>query len=219
MLKSIKIKDKEFKVAVADTDEKRYKGLSGLEKLGKTKGMLFVFPESSLVKMVMRDMNFDLDFIFLDSNFKIVKLDSLSKNDKVGTSSTKDTSMILEVNKGIIKDLKLKIGDILKPNEDLETHKEGVEKYKHGGVFQKIGDVVYEVKEDDIKIEKDKLQILNEKGEVTVNIKPGARIFSREHTKKIIETLKDGKDLEVGKLVTEILKIHDSQNPEYVKNN
>ena len=217
MLRELDIRGKIFKIAVADTDESRYKGLSNLPKLGKNKGMLFIFTEPIKVKMVMRGMNFPLDFIFLDCNWNILQLDSLSQNDNVGVVAQKPVDMVLEVNKGVIKDLNLKIGMSLKPTKELNIHKAGVIKFKKGGVFQQIGDVVYEVKEDDVKLDKTKLQVLNEKGEVTANIEGGARIFSREHTKEIIDTVKNNSDIEVGKLVFKILDIHNNQKQDYVK--
>ena len=55
-LYKIDIKGTEFKVGIADNPNLRERGLSGLEKLGKTKGMLFIFPEEVNINMVMRDM-------------------------------------------------------------------------------------------------------------------------------------------------------------------
>jgi uncharacterized membrane protein (UPF0127 family) len=217
MLKEILINNKKFKLAIADTENKRKKGLSGLPKLGKNKGMLFIFPDPKNVWMIMKDMNFDLDFIFLDSNFKVLQLASLSKDDKEGIESNQPINMVLEVNKGVIKENNLKIGNILKPTSNLSTHKIGVEKFKSGGVFQKVGDIVYKVKVDDIKIEKNKLQVLNENGEVSANIEPDARIFSREHTKAIIEKVKRNRDEDLGQLMIQIFNKHDSQTQEYVK--
>jgi len=217
MLKELKINNKNFKVAVADTDQLRYKGLSNLKKLGSGKGMLFIFTEPTRVKMVMRDMNFPLDFIFLNKDWKVLQLNSLSKEDKNGVDAFKPVDMVLEVNKGVIKELGLKIGMSIVPGKDLNVHKEGVLQFKKGGVFQKVGDIVYEVKEDDIKIDSDKLQVLNEKGEVTANIEGGARIFSREHTKEIVHKVKNKTDQEVGKLIVKILDTHNSQKQDYVE--
>ena len=217
MLKSVTLNKTTIKVAIADSEKTRKKGLSGISKLGKNKGMLFIFPEPKKVWMVMTDMNFDLDFIFLDKDFKVLQLNTLSKNNKDGVESFKAVQMVLEANKGTIKESGVKLGDKLKPEEALETHSVGVAQYKHGGTFQKVGDIVYEVKEDDIKIEKDKLQVLNSKGEVTANIEANARIFSREHTKEIVKKVKTADDQEVGKLVVKIFDTHDSQKQDYVK--
>jgi len=217
MLHSILIKDKEFRVAISDTEESRKKGLSGQSKLGKNKGMLFVFEKPSLVKMVMTDMNFDLDFIFLDENWKIKQLGSLNKNNENGIITNSSISMILEVNKGIINELKLKIGDTLKPEKSLEIHSKGVQQFKTGGKFEMVGDKIYKIIEDDIKADPTKMQLLNEKGEVVANVDSGARIFSREHTKKIVELSKKAKTEELGKLIIAVFDKQDTQKQEYVK--
>jgi len=217
MLRELEINNKKLKVAVADNDELRYKGLSGLKKLATNKGMLFIFTEPIRVKMVMRDMNFPLDFIFIDDKWNVIQLNSLSKDDKKGVDAFKPVHMVLEVNKGVIKELGIKLGTTIKPAEELNTHKVGVMQFKKGGVFQKVGDVVYEVKEDDVKLDKSKLQVLNEKGEVTANIEGGARIFSREHTKEIIHKVKNKSDQEVGHLVVKIIDVHNSQKQDYVE--
>lgn len=219
MLKNISVNNTTIKVAIADSDKTRFKGLSGLKALGKLKGMLFIFPEPQKVRMVMRDMNFDLDFIFLDSKWNVIQLGSLSKSDKDGITAMKDISMILEVPKGIIDSTKLKVGDILKPEESLNIHRQGVEKFKHGGSFQQRGETIYEVIEDDIKINKDKMQILNDKSEVSANIDSGVRIFSRIHTKDLVKAANKKDTKELGKLIVDIFDIHDTQKPEFVKKN
>lgn len=216
MLKELSLNNTIFKVSIADNDDSRYKGLSGLPKLGKAKGMLFIFNKPIIVNMVMRDMNFPLDFIFLDDKWNIIQLDTLDKDDKIGVQSSKPVSMVLEVNKDVIKNLNLKIGMTLKPSSDLSTHQFGVVKFEKGGTFQKIGDIVYEVKEDDIKLEKDKLQILNDKGEIVSNIDGGARIFSREHTKDIIKAGKKKDSKELGKIIVDIIDTHSKQSPDFV---
>jgi uncharacterized membrane protein (UPF0127 family) len=213
MLQEISINNKKLKIVLADTEASRKKGLSGLEKLGKGKGMLFQFPEPKKVWMIMTGMKFDLDFIFLDADYKIVQLNTLSKSNKDGVESFKPINMVLEVNKGFIKEAGVKLGQ--KFTVHSKDGKLGI--YKNGGSFQKVGDIKYEVKEDDVKIEKNKLQVLNKEGEVTANIEPNARIFSREHTKQIIAKVKASKDEELGKLIVDIFNIHDTQKQDYVK--
>jgi len=48
-MKTIKINNKEYKVKIADTDEKRRKGLQGVKELPKDEGMLFVFDSPQTV--------------------------------------------------------------------------------------------------------------------------------------------------------------------------
>jgi len=214
----IDIKGQEFKVSVADTEASRYKGLSGVTRLGKHKGLLFIFPEPEEATMVMRDMNFDLDFLFLDKDWEIIQLGSLENKEGKSIKAIQPTNMILELPKGTIKRLGLGLNMRLSPGQDLFTHYKGVKKFKSGGKFEMIGDKVYKIKIDDIKAEKGRLQILNDDGEVVANIDSGARIFSREHTKELIKKFKDGDKMALADSMINILGIQDGQDPDYVEN-
>jgi uncharacterized membrane protein (UPF0127 family) len=217
-LKSININGADFKVSIADTPELQTKGLSNLNKLGKNRGMLFIFPEPVKMYMIMKDMNFDLDFIFLNKDWQIVSLASLSKDSKSGVFPSTPCHMVLEVNKGVIKELNLNRGITLNPSDDLKIHFDGVKKFQSGGRFEIIGDKIYKIKVEDIKPEEGKLQLLNTNGEVVANILPGARIFSREHTKELINKYKKGDKLDLGRFIITVLDIHDNQGYQYVKN-
>jgi uncharacterized membrane protein (UPF0127 family) len=61
-----------IQVRVADTDETKELGLSYFKLLPEKQGMLFVFPQLGIYSFWMKDMNFPLDIIWLDENFKIV---------------------------------------------------------------------------------------------------------------------------------------------------
>jgi len=213
----LNIKNTTFKLAVADTEEKRIKGLSGIEKLGESKGMIFILEEPQEVYMVMRDMNFGLDFIFLDKDWRVLGFSSLLKDDKDGVVSPKGCAIVIEIKRGKLEDLNLEIGDTIKPNKDLDTHYKGVKKFKSGGKFELVGEKVYKVIEDDIKVEKDKLQILNSKGEVVANLEPGSRIFSREHTNELIKYFRKGDKLKMADAMLNFLDIQENQKQDYVK--
>ncbi len=64
----VRIGGQELKVWVADNDRHRFRGLSDRRDLGGKGGMLFVFPVRSQHTMVMREMNFPLDIVWLDGN-------------------------------------------------------------------------------------------------------------------------------------------------------
>jgi uncharacterized membrane protein (UPF0127 family) len=61
-------------VSVANTDETRRQGLSGQEFLRDDTGMLFDFERDIIPGMWMKDMRFSLDFLWIDSNFRIVEI-------------------------------------------------------------------------------------------------------------------------------------------------
>ena len=54
-------------VRVADTQSKRYTGLSETDSLGPNEGMLFVHDEEGEYAYVMREMAFPIDVVFVDS--------------------------------------------------------------------------------------------------------------------------------------------------------
>ena len=214
----ITINGENFKVALADTDKDRFKGLSGLPNLGKNKGMLFVFPNKIQMKMVMRDMNFDLDFLFLDEMWQVIDHGSLNKDDTKGIYPCKPCSMVIELPKDTCKRLSiLKHAASISPDDDLRSLANAIKKFKNGGSFELVGEKTYKVKEDDIKAETGKLQILNTEGEVVANIEPGSRIFSRIHTEDLIKKFKNGDKLALADLMIQILDIQDNQKPDYVR--
>jgi uncharacterized membrane protein (UPF0127 family) len=107
-----------LEVEVVDTNPKRNKGLSGREKLTEGQGMLFVFPQSGKHSFWMKDMNFNLDMIWV-SNEKIV---GISKNVPAPASPTEDRNLpsyfppepvdqVLEVISGWSEKNQIKIGD------------------------------------------------------------------------------------------------------------
>lgn len=113
-----KIGNTEIKVQIADTVKTRADGLSGREQLADDEGMLFIFPYSGKHGFWMKDMNFNLDIIWIKDN----KIAGISEN--VQRPDTKnwtaldtvyppeDVNMVLEVNSGFTKDNNLKIGDL-----------------------------------------------------------------------------------------------------------
>jgi len=114
----VKINNTEIEVEIADTPEKRTKGLSGRDSLDQNKGMLFVFPKESMATFWMKDMKFDLDIIWI-RNLKIAKIDKKAKAPKAGTPDNKLTlyhseeliDYVLEVNSGFADKNNIKIGD------------------------------------------------------------------------------------------------------------
>jgi uncharacterized membrane protein (UPF0127 family) len=213
----IKINNKEFKVAIADTDESRAKGLSGARRMGETKGMLFIFPTAVRMNMIMKDMNFGLDFLFLDDKWNIVHMGSLDKDSEYGIYPDVPCHMVIELSQGTIKNCNIKGYSSVEPSGKLKAQLEGVKKFKHGGQFEMKGEKVYEVKVDDIEIDDSKIQILNTEGEVVVNIDNGSRIFSREHTAELIKKFKKGDTKELAEAMINIIDIHDTQKSQYVK--
>jgi uncharacterized membrane protein (UPF0127 family) len=101
----------DFEVAVADNDEKRITGLMNLKKLPEKNGMIFYFPNQK-VDFWMKNTLIPLDIIFIDSDNKIVNIhqNAIPMSEKL-ISSQKKIVKVLEINAGLVKKYKIKIGD------------------------------------------------------------------------------------------------------------
>lgn len=101
-------------VELALTGEARERGLSGRDFLGDNAGMLFVFPSDDRYGFWMKDMNFPLDIIWFDQNFKVVDVaESVSPVTFPNSFLPRDAARyVLEINAGMFKNLGGRIGDL-----------------------------------------------------------------------------------------------------------
>ena len=61
-------------VRVADDETERQQGLSGTDSLPRGEGMLFVFEKPGEYGIWMKDMNYDIDILWLDAEGRVVKV-------------------------------------------------------------------------------------------------------------------------------------------------
>jgi uncharacterized membrane protein (UPF0127 family) len=114
----MEVGDKKIFVETVSTLEKMQQGLSGREKLENDRGMLFDFSGQTDRRpgFWMKDMKFDLDFIWI-KNKKIIGItpnvpSPKSVDDKLQSYyPPSDVDMVLEVNTGWSEKYKIKIGD------------------------------------------------------------------------------------------------------------
>lgn len=115
---TLKINDSLLKIEIADSKEKRNKGLSNREKIASDEGMLFVFERPDKYVFWMKGLSFPLDFIWINNDTVVDLLENIPQP----TSGQSDSSLpvysarepinkVLEVNAGIIKVLNIKVGD------------------------------------------------------------------------------------------------------------
>jgi uncharacterized membrane protein (UPF0127 family) len=112
---TIYIQDKPFLAEIADTPEKHSRGLMFRHKIKDDYGMLFVFSEEDIRSFWMKNTYIALDMIFLNSERQIVDM-FVSVPPCCGDPCPSYTSKfsaryVLEINGGLAKKLKLKIGD------------------------------------------------------------------------------------------------------------
>lgn len=110
----ISINDHIINVEIASTPISQSKGLSGRSSLKTDSGMLFVFPNKDLYAFWMKDMNFPLDFIWIDKETVV----DVSRNIPVFTSGELQTytgrlpyDKVLEISAGAADKYEIKIGD------------------------------------------------------------------------------------------------------------
>lgn len=99
-------------VYLADTEEKRIKGLGGLASIPRDYGMFFVFDYSDYISIWMKDMLFPIDILWIDENNKIVHMEKNISPDtypKIFTPPVK-ARFVLEFNAGMSEFYDLRIG-------------------------------------------------------------------------------------------------------------
>ena len=117
----VSINDTKIKVDIADTKEKRTKGLGGREKLASDEGMLFVFERQDKYPFWMKGLKFPLDFIWIRDDSVV----DIIQNAQIPDEGASDESLpiylprepidkVLEVNTGVVDILKIKVGDTIK---------------------------------------------------------------------------------------------------------
>jgi len=107
--------EKTIQLEIAKTEEEKVKGLSGRNFLEKNKGLLFVYDDLDFYGIWMKEMNFPIDIIWLDQNFKVVEIaDNVSPNTfpKVFYPSN-EAKYIIELNAGISKEIDLNVGSVI----------------------------------------------------------------------------------------------------------
>lgn len=110
----IAIGEKKIKVQVADSETKRYQGLSDVESIGADEGMLFTHSEAGFCGYVMRGMKFNLDFIFIRGE-EIVDIKKDIPKDFAGTITGNNAyDKILELNAGTTERLNILVGEKIK---------------------------------------------------------------------------------------------------------
>lgn len=72
------IDGKKYTLYIADTDEKRQQGLSGMKDLPDDAGLLFVFDTPGFHSFWMKDMHFSLDLIFYRDGKEVDRLKDIS---------------------------------------------------------------------------------------------------------------------------------------------
>ncbi|MFA4831317.1 MAG: DUF192 domain-containing protein [Patescibacteria group bacterium] len=114
----VEIKGEQLRVLVAKTPYQQKKGLGKRDSLGEYQGMLFVFSLPGRIAMVMRDMKFPIDIVWLNGTKVIdiapnVQTEDVPEEDLAVYYPRKAANLVLELPAGWAEEHDLRIGDVL----------------------------------------------------------------------------------------------------------
>lgn len=130
----LKIKNKEFNVKVARTDEEKIQGLRGVKELAPNEGMLFIFDEPEDVEFEMDGTLMDLDIIFIDEDKEIISIERGIAGDEEEYIQEDDVKYVLEIAPGH----KFKPGMEVEFEEGIGREEEGMHVIDSDGTTQGI---------------------------------------------------------------------------------
>lgn len=109
------------RIELAETPDKRAKGLGGRTSLASDSGMLFVFNKPSKYQFWMKEMKIPLDFIWIKGDQVVDILANVPPPQPNQSDQTlpiyapvTDVDRVLEVNSGFVASNSIKVGDKLK---------------------------------------------------------------------------------------------------------
>jgi len=113
----LQIGQNKIEIEIADDADKRTRGLSGRANLAQNHGLLFIFDTFGNYGFWMKEMNFPIDVIWIDENWRVA---DISKNASPESYPqvflpSRPIKYVLEVNAGWSEKNNLKIGTIVQP--------------------------------------------------------------------------------------------------------
>ena len=113
-IKYVKIAGQMIKVDLALTQIEQEQGLSGRKNLQSDEGMLFIFSKPAKNYFWMKDMNFPIDIIWIDQNFRVIYIEKSATPSSYANSFGPgvDNRYVLEVSAGFSEKNNLKVGDL-----------------------------------------------------------------------------------------------------------
>ena len=103
-----------FHVTIVKDSDELQRGLSGTTNLPDGRGMLFVFPRDYTWAIWMKDMNYPIDIVWMDSNANViymVKNAQPSSYPKTQFTPDKNARYVIELPSGTIEKTGIQVGD------------------------------------------------------------------------------------------------------------
>jgi hypothetical protein len=113
-LLALTIKGKTIKVEVARTEKEKERGLMFRERLGKDRGMLFVYEGEEIRPFWMKNTRLPLSIAFIDKGGKIVDIQDMEPFSLQTHISVYPAKYALEMNQGWFERNGIKVGDFVK---------------------------------------------------------------------------------------------------------
>lgn len=101
-----------FEVRIADNDRDRKKGLSGTNDLPKNEALVFIFDHDGRHGIWMKDMNYAIDIVWLDSERRVVHTKSGVLPESYPEVFFPDSAAryVVEFRSGIVEEKGIRIG-------------------------------------------------------------------------------------------------------------
>ena len=109
----IRVAGMEIMVEIADDDAERAKGLMFRESLPRDEGMLFVYESERRLSFWMRNTLIPLDVAYIDSQGRIVDIQTMEPRDETSHWSASDAQYALEMNAGWFADNGVGVGALV----------------------------------------------------------------------------------------------------------
>ncbi len=117
---TLRLGDGVFAAQVADTPEKRTKGLSGTYNLRDSQAMLFVFDSDDKWPIWMKDVRYPIDIVWLDKDKKVVYIVKNAPPESYPYESfapKQDARYVVELAAGTVGKKKIAIGKMAEFDE------------------------------------------------------------------------------------------------------
>lgn len=109
--KRVKMGSGSYCLYLANTEIEKQSGLSNKE-IKSSEGMIFTFDKSGFYRFWMKDMNYSLDFVYLDNDLVVDIKENISPSTYPNTfTSIAPANKIIELKTGEIKKSNVKKGD------------------------------------------------------------------------------------------------------------
>ncbi|MFP4650323.1 MAG: DUF192 domain-containing protein [Desulfobacterales bacterium] len=107
----IVINKQTYAFELADTAQKRKKGLMFRKELEGVSGMLFVYPEEQHLKFYMKNTYIALDIAFISRDMRVINIRSMKPRDETLVRSAGKAKYALEAKRGFFEQAGLYAGD------------------------------------------------------------------------------------------------------------